>query len=145
MTMQEQLDSQLIAALRERAHRVTPQRLLIHRVLREEDRHATAEKLLTAVSERLPSTSLPTVYATLGLLEELGLARRVAAASGPALFDGRLEEHHHLLCRVCGAVEDVDTSVDAAAALAIARREGMRPERAELVLRGLCARCAKSG
>jgi Fe2+ or Zn2+ uptake regulation protein len=136
-------DGQLRTLLRERGLRVTPQRLLLHRTLRELDRHVTADELLAAVAERLPNASLPTVYAALDLFEELGLVRRVPAASGAALYDPRTDEHQHLHCRRCGAVEDLDSKVDAAAALRAARRLGFRPESAELVVSGLCASCAR--
>ena len=95
-------DQQLSAALRERGQRVTSQRLVIHRVLRELGAHATAETVLAAVADRLPGVSLPTVYATLDLLEELGAVRRVAVPGGPALFDPRTDPHHHMVCSVCG-------------------------------------------
>ena len=137
------LDAPLIDALRERGHRVTPQRLMIHRALAELDRHATADEVLAAVAERLPNTSLPTVYATLELLEDMRLVRRIAPGTGPALYDARTEEHQHLVCRRCAAVEDVDVEVDIAAILEAARRSGLRPDRAEVVMRGLCAACAE--
>lgn len=135
-------EQELQQTLRERGRRVTPQRILIHRALREVDRHATADEVLAHVAERLPNPSLPTVYAALELFEELGLVRRIAARSGAALWDPRPEEHHHLVCRSCGAVEDLDTAVDAGSALRAARRRGFRPDGAELVVSGLCARCA---
>ena len=135
-------DSELAASLRSRGQRVTSQRLVIHAALRELGRHATADEVLNAVSPRLPSVSLPTIYATLELLEELGVVRRVQAGPGPALWDPRTEAHHHLVCRRCGTVEDVEGDVDAAPPLAAARRAGFAPETVELVVSGLCARCA---
>ena len=137
------LDVPLIDALRERGHRVTPQRLLIHRALAELDRHAAADEVLAAVAERLPNTSLPTVYATLELLEDLRLVRRIAAGTGAALYDARPAAHQHLVCRRCGAVEDVEGEVDMATILDAARRRGLRPDQAEVVMRGLCAPCAE--
>jgi Fe2+ or Zn2+ uptake regulation protein len=137
-------DRQLRELLRERGLRVTPQRLLLHRALRELDRHVTADELLDAVTESLPNASLPTVYSTLELLEELGLVRRVPAAGGAALYDPRTDEHQHLHCRRCGAVEDLDQQVDATAALRAARRRGFKPDAAELVVSGLCAACARA-
>ena len=77
--------------------RVTPQRVVVHRALSELGRHVTADELLDAVAERLPNVSLPTIYATLELLEELGMVRRVQRA-GTTLFDPRTEPHHHLVC-----------------------------------------------
>src|ERR687891_2547482 len=80
-------DEQLARSLRERGQRVTSQRLLIHRALRELDRHVSAEEVLAAVSPSLPNVSLPTVYATLDLFGELGIVRRGSAGSGAPLSD----------------------------------------------------------
>jgi Fe2+ or Zn2+ uptake regulation protein len=135
-------DSQLEDALRERGLRVTPQRVLINRAVRELDRHVTADEVLAAVSERLPNASLPTVYSTLELLGELGMVRRLAARSGAALYDPRIDEHQHVVCRSCGRVEDLDVAVDSARALRAARRRGFQPSAAELVVSGLCRDCA---
>jgi Fe2+ or Zn2+ uptake regulation protein len=135
-------DSHLEEALRERGLRVTPQRVLIHRAVRELDRHVTADEVLAAVSERLPNASLPTVYSTLELLEELGMVRRLAARSGAALYDPRTDEHQHVVCRNCGRVEDLDVPVDSIRALRAARRRGFEPSDAELVVSGLCGDCA---
>jgi Fe2+ or Zn2+ uptake regulation protein len=134
-------DRLLIEALRSRGQRVTPQRLLIHRALCELGRHATADEVLAEVSPHLPNASLPTVYATLDLLEELGLVRRITARAGAALYDPR-PDHQHLVCRRCGTVEDLDVELDASDALRTARRRGFAPDRAELVVSGLCAGCA---
>jgi Fe2+ or Zn2+ uptake regulation protein len=129
-------------ALRAAGYRVTPQRLMIHRTLVELGRHVDAEELLAAAGERLPNVSLPTVYASLDALEEAGLVRRVAAARGRALYDARPVDHHHLVCRRCGAVEDLDASVPLDRALASASKRGFAADGAEVVVHGLCARCA---
>ena len=129
-------------ALRERGQRVTPQRLVIHRTLRELDRHVTADEVLSAVGERLPNGSAPTVYATLELVEELGTVRRIARGPDASLYDPRTDEHHHLVCASCGAVEDVDARVELSPALRAARRSGFAANRAEDVVSGLCRSCA---
>ena len=121
--------------------RVTPQRLLMHRTLRELDRHVTAEELLGEVSKRLPNASLPTVYATLDLFEALGLVKRVRTGGGAALYDPRTVPHNHVQCRRCGKVEDLDSTVDVQKVLRAAKRQGFRPDGAELVVSGLCADC----
>jgi len=132
----------LTEALHARGMRVTPQRLVIHAALDELGRHATAEQVHDAVAGRLPGVSLPTVYATLELLEELGLVRRVRAGSGAVLYDPRAAPHQHAVCRSCGTVEDLDAGVDASGALQAARRAGFAPDGADTVVNGLCARCA---
>lgn len=134
-------DADLTSALRCAGHRVTSQRLLIHRALVERDRHVTADEVHVDVSERLPAISLPTVYATLELFEQLGLVRRIDAGRGAALFDPRADAHQHAVCRSCGKVEDVDVDVDVSAALGAARAGGFSPDGGDVVIRGLCAAC----
>jgi Fe2+ or Zn2+ uptake regulation protein len=130
----------LCTALRERGMRVTPQRVVLHRVLRELDRHVTADELLDAVADRLPNVSLPTIYATLELLEELGMVRRVQRA-GTTLFDPRTDSHHHLVCTACGSIEDLDSALDTAVLERAAARRGFEHERIEAVVHGRCGAC----
>jgi Fur family ferric uptake transcriptional regulator len=129
-------------ALRRQGYRVTSQRVLIHATLKGLGRHASAEELLDAAAERLPNVSLPTVYSALDALEEAGLVRRVAAGRGRALYDARPTEHHHLVCRRCGAVEDLSVEIGLEAALAGAATRGFAADGAEVVVHGLCAKCA---
>ena len=135
------MSEDLVTALRDRGMRVTPQRVVVHRALRELDRHVTADELLDAVTDRLPNVSLPTVYATLELLEELGMVRRVQR-SGTTLFDPRTDPHHHLVCTTCGSVEDLDAELQSAAVERAATRHGFRHERVEALVHGRCRDCA---
>jgi Fur family ferric uptake transcriptional regulator/Fur family peroxide stress response transcriptional regulator len=139
---EELLDNRLTDALRDRGQRVTSQRIVIHRVLNELGRHATAEEVLSRASARLPGLSLPTVYATLDLFERLGIVHRVSTGTGAALYDPRAEAHHHLVCRRCGSVEDLDADLDLAGARRAARRRGFLSDREEVVLSGVCERCS---
>ena len=136
------IETSLAGALRERGLRVTPQRLMIARVVGDLDRHVTAEVVFDEVSHRLPGVSLPTVYATLELLEAIGLVNRVATERGAVVFDPRTDQHHHLACRRCGRISDVEAPVEAEALLTAARGTGFVPEGAQVVVRGLCADCA---
>jgi Fe2+ or Zn2+ uptake regulation protein len=136
-------EARLVAALRDRGQRVTSQRLVIGRLLRELDRHVTAEEVLRRASEQLPGVSLPTVYATLDLLTELGEARRVSVG-GPVLYDPRVEDHAHLRCRECGRVADLEVPFDTARALRAAAATGFTPDGAELVVEGRCAACTSA-
>jgi Fe2+ or Zn2+ uptake regulation protein len=139
------VDNQIADLLRARGQRVTPQRLVIHRVLRERAQHVTADEVLEAVDSLLPGVSLPTIYATLELFEEVGVVRRVASAGGAAVYDTRVDAHHHLVCRRCGAVWDLDADVAMAPALEGASAAGFATEHAALTLTGLCAGCARRG
>jgi Fur family transcriptional regulator, stress-responsive regulator len=136
------MESSLAAALRERGQRVTPQRLMVARVLSDLDRHVTADVVFDEVSRRMPGVSLPTVYATLELLEGIGLIHRVASERGAVIYDPRTDAHHHLVCRRCGAIVDVDAPVETGELLSAARSAGFAPDHAQVVVRGLCADCA---
>jgi Fe2+ or Zn2+ uptake regulation protein len=137
-----ELDQQLIEALRERGHRVTVPRLLVHRHVRRTPTHVTAEQVSSELAAELPSLSAATIYATLDLLEGLGFVRRVSTPHGTTVFDSRQDAHHHLVCRRCGAIRDIDARIDTAPARRAARRAGFRVDDAELQLSGLCAACA---
>src|SRR5438552_13837132 len=128
-------------ALRRSGYRATVQRLVVADALAGAGRHMSAMQVLGTVAERLPSVSLPTVYAALDALEDAGLVRRVAAGRGAALYDAGTTPHHHLVCRRCGAVTDLEADIALDPALKGAERAGFAPERAEVVVRGLCARC----
>jgi Fur family ferric uptake transcriptional regulator/Fur family peroxide stress response transcriptional regulator len=140
--MRPEIDEQLVAKLRERGLRVTSQRIVIHRALCAHAQHLTAEQVLESVSEVLPSISLPTVYATLELFEQLGLVRRFGTGNGAVLFDSRVEPHAHTVCRRCGATADLDGEAESEPALCRAREAGFLPDHAQLVIWGLCERCA---
>ena len=137
----DNLDRELTELLRRRGQRVTPQRLVLHRVLRQRDAHVTAEEALRAVGSQLPNVSLPTIYATFELFEELGIVRRVAMEGGPILFDSRTQDHNHVACRRCGRVEDIEVPVDDERVRRAARAAGYEPERTDVVVVGLCSDC----
>jgi Fur family ferric uptake transcriptional regulator/Fur family peroxide stress response transcriptional regulator len=134
-------DAELAELLRERGLRATSQRVVMHRLLRDRNRHVSAEELLSEASERLPGVSLPTVYATLELFEQLGIVRRVNGGGGTLLWDTRADIHHHMICRNCGRIEDLETPLDLGRARRSAARSGFEADRAEVVVSGLCPNC----
>jgi Fur family ferric uptake transcriptional regulator/Fur family peroxide stress response transcriptional regulator len=135
-------DEELTALLRARGQRITPQRLVIHRVLRQRDRHLSAEDVREAVKHDLPGTSTPTVYATLDLLADLGLVRRIHVGAGPTLYDARTDAHHHTICTNCRRVEDLDAAADLSTLVRAARSTGFDPVQIDLSVSGLCAACS---
>jgi Fe2+ or Zn2+ uptake regulation protein len=137
-------DTELAELLRRRGLRATSQRVVMHRLLRDRNRHVSAEELLSEASEQLPGVSLPTVYSTLELFEGLGIVHRVNGGSGTLMWDTRSDVHHHMICRNCGRIEDIETPLDLEGARRSAARSGFQPDRAEVVVSGLCARCARS-
>ena len=134
----------LVGLLHERGQRATPQRLAILRELRRRERHATAEEIGRTVRAQLPGTSMPTVYATLELLVELGLARRIDVGASATLYDARTKPHQHTVCRRCGRVEDLDGNLPTEDLMRAAAQTGFRARSVELVISGLCADCARA-
>lgn len=132
----------LTQLLRERGMRVTSQRLLIERALREHGGHLTAEQVHELVEPGLPGVTQQTVYSTLALLTDLGVARRVSAPGPSARFEAGGDDHHHMICRRCGAVEDLHVRVPVSRALRASRESGFAPESASVTVLGLCAACA---
>jgi Fe2+ or Zn2+ uptake regulation protein len=136
------LDAELSAALRGRGHRVTLPRLLVHRHLRRREGHLTAEQLHSELAPQLPSLSPATIYGTLDLLDELGFVRRVSTPRGTTVYDPRVAPHHHVICRSCGRIQDLEAPVDSAAAERAARGAGFSVDHGQLLLTGLCTECA---
>lgn len=105
--------------------------------------HATAEDVVRAVRADLGTASVQAVYDTLHTLTDTGLLRRLEPAGHPARYERRVgDNHHHLVCRVCGAVVDVDCTAGAAPCLLPSDGHGFTLETAEVTFWGLCPECA---
>jgi len=139
------LDSELIGALRARGQRVTLPRLLVHRHVRGARRHVTAEQVHAELAGELPSLSAATVYSALDLLDELGFVRRISTPRGAITYDSRVDDHHHVVCRSCGRMQDLEVAADTRAAERAARSAGFEVTYAQLTLSGVCADCAGRG
>jgi Fe2+ or Zn2+ uptake regulation protein len=130
------------AQLRTAGLRVTRPRLSVLGVLAERP-HVDADTIATAARAVHPSISPQAVYGVLKALVGAGLARRIEPAGGPALYELRVgDNHHHLVCRQCGAVADVDCAVGAAPCLNPSDAAGFVVDEAEVVFWGLCAGCS---
>jgi Fur family ferric uptake transcriptional regulator len=130
--------------LRERGLRVTAQRLaVLHAVPRES--HVTADAVAESVRAEVGSISLQGVYDALGALVEAGLVRRIQPAGSPALFEARVaDNHHHVICRGCGRVADIDCAIGDAPCLHAADDSGFDIDEAEVVYWGRCPDCKAS-
>ena len=121
--------------------RVTRPRLSVLSVLAQHP-HADADTIVTAARKLHPSLSPQAVYGVLKALVAQGLARHIEPAGAPALFELRVgDNHHHLVCRSCGAVADVDCAVGAAPCLVPSDTAGFVLDEAEVVFWGLCGEC----
>lgn len=128
-------------ALRTSGLRVTESRLAVYDALRENP-HASADAVLAAIAVDLPRASIQSVYNALGDFAEAGLVRRIEPAGRSMLFELRVDDnHHHVVCTVCGAVEDVDCAVGAAPCLTPGESHGFAIHSAEVTFWGLCPAC----
>jgi Fur family ferric uptake transcriptional regulator len=127
--------------LRGRGLRVTKPRLAVLEVLAERG-HFEVDEIATRVRARLDSVSTQAVYDVLGALARVGLARRIEPAGSPAKYEGRTgDNHHHVVCRGCGAIGDVDCVVGEAPCLDASSRGGFVIDEAEVTFWGLCTIC----
>ena len=105
--------------------------------------HATADQIGKGVAERIGSVSTQAVYDVLLACAGAGLVRWIEPAGHPARYERRAgDNHHHLVCRACGRIDDVDCAVGAAPCLAPSEQHGYRLEEAEVVFWGLCRECS---
>ena len=127
--------------LRERGIQVTAQRLAVMRAVSGEP-HITADAVAAAVRSEIGAISLQSVYDALSILVTEGLLRRIQPAGSPARFEDRVgDNHHHLICRVCGRVVDVDCAVGKAPCLTAHDDNGYQIDEAEVAYWGRCPDC----
>jgi Fur family ferric uptake transcriptional regulator len=107
--------------------------------------HADTDSLIGAVREDIPEVSHQAVYDSLRVLTVAGLVRRIQPAGSVARYEARVgDNHHHVVCRSCGAVEDVDCAVGEAPCLVASDDRGYTIDEAEVIYWGLCSRCPTS-
>ena len=133
--------SDLAVLLRARGIQVTAQRLAVLRAVSAEP-HVTADRVADAVRAEIGAISLQSVYDALGVLVTEGLIRRIQPSGSAARYEDRVgDNHHHLICRLCGRVVDVDCAVGAAPCLAAADDQGYQIDEAEIAYWGRCPDC----
>lgn len=104
--------------------------------------HLEVDEITRRVRERLDSVSTQGVYDVLGALSRAGLARRVEPAGSPARYEARAgDNHHHIVCRGCGAIEDIDCAKGERPCLQPVHGHGFEVDEAEITFWGLCPDC----
>ncbi|MCU0311712.1 MAG: transcriptional repressor [Acidimicrobiales bacterium] len=127
--------------LRARGLQVTAQRLAVLDAV-SSCPHGTADDIADVARAALGAISRQAVYDALGVLAERGLVRRIEPAGSPARYEDRVgDNHHHLVCRVCGAMVDVDCAVGARPCLTAADDAGYEIDEAEVTYWGRCPTC----
>jgi Fur family ferric uptake transcriptional regulator len=126
---------------RQRGIQVTAQRLAVLRAVAGEP-HITADRVAEIARAEIGAISLQSVYDALGVLVGEGLIRRIQPAGSPARFEDRVgDNHHHLICRICGRVVDVDCAVGSAPCLTAVDDSGYEIDEAEVAYWGRCPEC----
>lgn len=131
--------SVLAATYRAHGRKLTPQRQLIFSLLHDNTSHPTAESLFVTASAKMPGISLRTVYQTLNELAEMGELQAIDLGEGATRFDPNVDDHHHAICNVCGAISDVH--VDRVSSLRPKGVDGFSVDDVGVVFRGICAAC----
>jgi len=104
--------------------------------------HADTERLFAAVREALPEVSRQAVYDVLHALTTVGLVRRIQPSGSVARYEARVgDNHHHVVCRGCGAIADVDCAVGDTPCLTASEDHGFVLEEAEVIYWGFCPDC----
>lgn len=128
--------------LRGAALRVTRPRVAVLSAVRTHP-HADTDSIIGAVRAGLPGVSHQTVYDALRALTVAGLVRRIQPPGSVARYESRVgDNHHHLMCRSCGLIVDVDCAVGDAPCLTASDNHGFAIDEAEIVYAGLCPDCS---
>jgi Fur family transcriptional regulator, stress-responsive regulator len=127
--------------LRHHGLQVTAQRLAVLRAVSARP-HGTADDVAEAVRAEIGTISRQGVYDALGVLADKGLVRRIQPAGSPARYEDRVgDNHHHLICRVCGRMVDIDCVVGSMPCLNAADDAGYEIDEAEVIFWGRCPKC----
>jgi Fur family transcriptional regulator, stress-responsive regulator len=130
-----------VELLRQRGLRATAQRVAVLRAVSREQ-HVTADTLAQTVRAEIGAISLQGVYDALAVLIDADLIRRMQPAGSPARFEARVaDNHHHVVCRLCGQMADVDCAVGLAPCLMAVDNLGYEIDEAEVIYWGRCPAC----
>jgi Fur family transcriptional regulator, stress-responsive regulator len=129
------------ATLREAGMRVTAPRVAVLSEVRA-GQHVTADQVAAGVRDRVGPISTQAVYDVLAALTRAGLLRRIEPAGSPTRYETRVaDNHHHVVCRACGAIADVDCVIGARPCLSASDAGGFVVDEAEITFWGLCPAC----
>ena len=129
------------ALLRRHGLQVTAQRLAVLRAVSDQP-HSTADDIGNVVRAEIGAISRQAVYDALAVLTDRGLLRRIQPAGSPARYEGRVgDNHHHVICRICGRMVDVDCAVGETPCLTAADNSGYEVDEAEVIFWGRCPEC----
>ena len=133
---------ELVAKLKERNHRLTPQRLAVLKILAAGEEHPSIERIYEQIRPDFPMTSLATVYKTVTLFKEMDEVLELSFNNGGNRYDGsKPYPHPHLICTQCGAIEDLEVDALRGIPHQVAQDTGYRIVSHRLDFFGICPRC----
>jgi Fur family ferric uptake transcriptional regulator len=129
-------------ALLEKGYRLTPQRIMVVDALHSVETHISAEEIFTKLKKKYPYANISTVYRTLELLKELGLAAEIEIGDGIARYHAREHsKHHHLICNKCGKTIELPEADLQPLAESLITNHRFKADMSHLALFGLCSKC----
>ena len=133
---------ELVAKLKERNHRLTPQRLAVLKILAAGEEHPSIERIYEQIRPDFPMTSLATVYKTVTLFKEMDEVLELSFNNGGNRYDGsKPYPHPHLICTQCGAIEDLEVDALRGIPHQVAQDTGYRIVSHRLDFFGICPKC----
>ncbi|PKN88464.1 MAG: transcriptional repressor [Chloroflexi bacterium HGW-Chloroflexi-8] len=141
MTDPEVRFNHMIAALKERNFRLTPQRIELVRLIAVSEGHPSASQLHKKIKHQFPTMSHATVYKTLSLLKEMNQVLEIKLRDDSHYDGNRPEPHPHLICIKCNNIMDGDVSLDTESLRNLEESSGYKILRPQISLYGLCPRC----
>jgi len=130
--------------LRSRGYRITPQRMAILHVLRRSGKHLSPRDVYQRAKKDFPSLTEPTVYRTLEFLAKNGLARPAQAGNGRLRYEMAEDDHHHIVCRVCGGEIEVEHHLLESLYRNMESTSGYKRIDSHVTFFGLCPKCQKT-
>lgn len=134
----------ITGTLSKQGYRLTPQRLMIIEAIESSDDHISADEMYSHVVARYPNVNISTVYRTLDLLKKLELVTETDLGGGRFRYHpSHKGHHHHLVCRQCGTIIDLDESLLAPLEEALLKKHRFEADLRHLAISGLCSVCRK--
>lgn len=134
---------ELVADLKQRQYRLTPQRVELLRLIAASKEHPSASQLYAGLRNRFPTMSPATVYKTLALLKDLNQVLEIDLGDDRRYDGNRPSPHAHLICTSCGKIADGDLELESSAIRRLEKVSGYRVVRPQLAFYGLCPRCRR--
>jgi Fur family transcriptional regulator, peroxide stress response regulator len=136
--------NELIAALKERAFRLTPQRVELVRLIAASEGHPSATQLYSRIKTRFPTMSHATVYKTLALLKEMNQVLEIDLRDDSHYDGNRPGPHPHLICMQCNKIVDGDLELEQESIRQLEKASGFQIVRPQITFYGLCPDCKQN-